>query len=781
MNQVRMSTIASRLRGEAAVAHELSIWPVAWICIAIGTGLTLLNLRWPVTRNALCYAKAAFGIVQHHFDVLVIARDAAWTSGKPIFFSVLAAPLVWLTDANTGTILASFIGTSFFVAMAGIALARLSKRAALDPKMARLALAFVVFNPLVLYQFWSAYPDSLFGGWVLLAFILTDIVVCEPERDTRWHIVGLGAVIFLAIHTKVYGAVLGLACPVYLLMHLRPLMRDSRFLAAKIGTLSVAFAVLALLLVAAKLHIYPLLRFDDGDGFPSYESGFRDLQASNVALAGVMFAFAILLNFQAAVLFFANGNASRALRAAPTVFAGIYVLGLLMFDGTRFNMRYFLAAFPFVALALAAGVPSCKSFIRRGILIAYAAIACTLTGIFNVAAVEQLADPVLAGISAQDPYLAMWLDNLRLPVQMAIRRQIDVVNAKVPDGSNFVWSSDYYGTATHGLAPALGVKRGLDVQYVLTPSEIRAPSGPVFMVLHNTYEADARLQQVPSWATVQNLGYGVFRLDPISVDLTHASSDYVREGESIQLRAHVRTGDLLKAALGAVDIVDGDQTIGSNLQPPYELTWQHPSPGRHELRARVNYGETNSSISGPVVIYVGVPAIERVARPAGDLAIEAGNGYVQPEDWEVSLGEFQSVTGIYFDGLNLKRGMRISKAHLDLIVQDPGSRPSELEIAAELAPTAMPIKFQKDDLSRRPRTIARVRWNPGPWTTTGTLERSPDLSNILEEVIRQRDWRSGNSLMLLIRGSGKRSAQLPNAQLQGGPRLYIELSSDSSQ
>ncbi len=780
MSQVRVSTVADSLRGDAVADHERSLCPLVLGCIAVGASLTLSNLRWPITRNAVCYAKAALGIVQHHFDVLAIARDTTWTSGKPILFSVLAAPFVWLTDANTGTILASFIGTSFFVAMAGIALVRLIRRGGLDPSLAKLGFVFVVFNPLVLYQFWSAYPDSLFAGLVLLAFILTDILVSQPERDKRWHIVALGVTIFLAIHTKLYGAVLGLTCPLYLLMNLRQLLRNSRFLAAKTGTLIAVFAVLALVLLAAKLHLYPLLKFDDGEGFPSYESGFRDLKASNVCLAAVMFAFAILLNFQASLLFIANRGARFALKAAPTVFAGMYLLGLLMFDGTLFNMRYFLPAFPFIVPALAAGAQLVQPSMRSAILIVYAVTACTFIGIFNVAAVEQLAEPVLSRIVAQDLYLAMWLDNLRLPVQMAVRRQIDLVNTTVPDGSAFIWSSDYYGTATHGLAPALGVKRSLDIQYVLTPSEIRVPSGPVYMVMHGTYEPNSRLQQVPSWATVQNLGDGVFRLDPISMDLASASGDYIQKHESIQLRVQVQTGALLKATVGAVEFVDGDQTIGSSSRSPYELTWQHPGLGRHEIRARANYGEPNALISRPLVIYVGVPAVEQVVRSAGDLAVEAGNGYVQPEDWELGLGDFQSITGIYFDRLNLQRGVHIAKAYLNLTVRDPESLPSEWEIEAELSPSAMPIELRKANLSRRPRTIARVRWTPGPWTTARTPERSPDLGPILEEVIRQGQWRSGNSLMLLIHGSGKRAAQIPNPQMQGGPRLYIELRADSS-
>jgi len=31
------------------------------------------NLGWPIARNALCYAKAALGIIEHHFNLFAVA------------------------------------------------------------------------------------------------------------------------------------------------------------------------------------------------------------------------------------------------------------------------------------------------------------------------------------------------------------------------------------------------------------------------------------------------------------------------------------------------------------------------------------------------------------------------------------------------------------------------------------------------------------------------------------------------------------------------------------
>src|SRR5882762_5064189 len=214
------------------------------ICLAAGTLFTLANLGWPIARNALCYGKAALGVIKHHFNLFAIAHDRAWTSGKPIFFSVLAAPFVWLFDANAGTIIASAVGTAFFLWTVALAIPRLNRLSGLDPSLMPLEFALVAFNPLVLYQFWSAYPDSLFAGLVMLAFILTDVIATEPERDTRWYIFGLGVTIYLAIHTKLYGAVLLLTCPLYILIQGRCLFTRSRHRGSHIQILATIFAVL---------------------------------------------------------------------------------------------------------------------------------------------------------------------------------------------------------------------------------------------------------------------------------------------------------------------------------------------------------------------------------------------------------------------------------------------------------------------------------------------------------------------------------------------------------
>jgi hypothetical protein len=495
---------------------DRNLLPTLLLVLALGALFTLINLKWPIARNALCYAKASLGLIQNHFNLFAVARDRAWTAGKPVFFTVVATPFVWLFGANSGLIMASFLGTTFFLGMAALALPKLNKLCGVDPRLLPLELALVALNPLVIYQFWSGYPDSLFAGLIILSFILIDIIATEPERDTRRHVVGLTATIFIAIHTKLYGAVLLVMCAVYLLVYIRPFLKRSSHLTAKLALLVIFAVLLGGVLIATKLGRYPLLDFSEGAGFDSYVAGATHSRIASIFASTKMLAFAIALAFQLSLLFLFTRTARRTSALAPTLFISIYILGLLPFDGTGYNMRYFLPVSLFLAPPLAAGAASLGTVMRRAILSAYGVVAVLFILVFNFAPMQRAFAPVIAAASRKRSHVNLWLDNLRLPVHIVIREQIDSINEQVPSGAVLYWSSSYYGTTTHGLAEHLGVKKGLEIRCVLNDSEIPPQVKQVFLVEFTTEAPPDTLSSPLVGMNVTSLGHGLFRLDPIS-------------------------------------------------------------------------------------------------------------------------------------------------------------------------------------------------------------------------------------------------------------------------
>jgi hypothetical protein len=70
-----------------------------------------------------------------------------------------------------------------------------------------------------------------------------------------------------------------------------------------------------------------------------------------------------------------------------------------------------------------------------------------------------------------------------------------------------------------------------------------------------------------------------------------------------------------------------------------------------------------------------------------------------------------------------------------------------------------------------------VSWTPPPWTTIGTAgsdQRTPDLSPVIQQIVDQGDWSSGNALVLVVSGTGERVAESYDGDAGGAPLLHIE-------
>ena len=770
--------MAASIELPVAPAGHRVLWLTVIAFVAAGVLLTLSNLELPIARNALCYAKAALEISTHHFNVFAVVHDRTWSSGKPILFGMLAAPFVPLIGASAATLVVSSLGTAFFLWMTAVTLVRLNRRGGLDPALEPLQFALVALNPLVMYQFWSAYPDSLFAALVLLAFNITDHIATHPRKDTRWQIVALGLTIDVAIHAKLYGAVLMGACPLYFALHGRQLMEHSSHRGSKLAILGVVFVALSAEVVAAALGRNPLIDLADGGGVGGYKSGLTDAASRDIGGAVSMLGFAVLLVFQVSLPFLGTRAARAAWKPGPALFAVIYVLGLLTFPATNYNMRYFLPALPFLAVPIAVGVTSLAPVARRSVLTVFAMLAVFLVLVFNVAALEERVQPVLSAVVAPGGRLSVrledWLDNLRLPAQIELRKQIRAVNTAVPAGGVLYWASDYNKTATHGLAEELGVKHGLDVRYVRHPAAITASPDPVFLTEFTSYPPREQLSQTPQWATVQSLGNGVFRLDPISVELVSTPGDYVAAPGPIELQARVTTvGTQLK--VNTVEFLEAGKLLGEAHEPPYTASWESPVPGRHVIEARVGYGHGNILTPEPMVLYVGVPALERQAEAGNGITSEQGGGAVGVVDDALDLTVAGSEVGIRFDKVEVSSGAHLAATYLEAAVAGRDASRTDLVIQAELSGNAAPLGLESGDLSRRPHTVASVTWHLNTRTGSAERERSPDLAPLLEEVFAQTAWRPGNAVVLLIRGCGKRAGHLESRSGYVTPRLYVEL------
>ena len=77
-----------------------------------------------------------------------------------------------------------------------------------------------------------------------------------------------------------------------------------------------------------------------------------------------------------------------------------------------------------------------------------------------------------------------------------------------------------------------------------------------------------------------------------------------------------------------------------------------------------------------------------------------------------------------------------------------------------------------------PRTTAAATWSPGRmdywWARPGTGQRTPDLSAVIKEIVDRPGWTSGNALVLVITGSGQRTARSFEGRAAGAALLHVD-------
>jgi hypothetical protein len=56
----------------------------------------------------------------------------------------------------------------------------------------------------------------------------------------------------------------------------------------------------------------------------------------------------------------------------------------------------------------------------------------------------------------------------------------------------------------------------------------------------------------------------------------------------------------------------------------------------------------------------------------------------------------------------------------------------------------------------------------------GLDQQTPDVSSVIQEIVNRPGWTSGNSLVIIITGTGKRVADSYNGNQAGASTLHVE-------
>jgi hypothetical protein len=156
---------------------------------------------------------------------------------------------------------------------------------------------------------------------------------------------------------------------------------------------------------------------------------------------------------------------------------------------------------------------------------------------------------------------------------------------------------------------------------------------------------------------------------------------------------------------------------------------------------------------------------------------ESLSGGVKLANSELTLGTDQkgnpTLVGLRFTGVSIPRGAQITAARVQFQSSRNRSDATTLQVSAQAVGHAPVITTAKYSLSSRSRTTARVSWGVPSWLTgaRGADQASPNIAAVIQEIVTRTDWTAGNALLILIAGSGRRSA----LAYEGGVPPAIEI------
>jgi hypothetical protein len=173
----------------------------------------------------------------------------------------------------------------------------------------------------------------------------------------------------------------------------------------------------------------------------------------------------------------------------------------------------------------------------------------------------------------------------------------------------------------------------------------------------------------------------------------------------------------------------------------------------------------------------GSGVIEVQVSASSDDAEETSGGSVRPasSDLELVQDDTQQTVGMRFTGVAVPAGATITSAYVQFRSDEVGSVATSLTITGEDSDDAPTFVKVNGNISSRPDTGQSVDWSPAAWTAIGQAgldQRTPNLALVIQEIVDRTGWSSGNAIVLVVTGTGKRTADASDSGW--GPILHVE-------
>ncbi|MGI9309818.1 MAG: reprolysin-like metallopeptidase [Gammaproteobacteria bacterium] len=173
----------------------------------------------------------------------------------------------------------------------------------------------------------------------------------------------------------------------------------------------------------------------------------------------------------------------------------------------------------------------------------------------------------------------------------------------------------------------------------------------------------------------------------------------------------------------------------------------------------------------------------RVSHSIDDVEerLAAGAMYTDSSDMEIGHdGSLEQLIGLRFRGISIPPGANVTRAYLEFVTDEINSDLSEADIFGVAEDDATAFADTDYNLSSRATTPSSVYWDIPPWPNVGESHRSPELAEIVQDIVDRGGWSSGNAMAFVISGSGERTAESFEGSVSEAPLLHVEYIFDTA-
>jgi hypothetical protein len=175
----------------------------------------------------------------------------------------------------------------------------------------------------------------------------------------------------------------------------------------------------------------------------------------------------------------------------------------------------------------------------------------------------------------------------------------------------------------------------------------------------------------------------------------------------------------------------------------------------------------------------GAGTVERRIATGSDDAEESATGKMATNNSDIELvfDRSNQRVGLRFSALAIPAGATVTRAWVQFTADETQNEATSLLIQGQATDHPGTFVNTAGNVSMRPRTAASVAWTPAPWGLVGEAgvnQHTPELAGVIQEIVGRPGWASGNALVLIVTGTGHRTAESYEGKAAAAALLHVE-------